>query len=104
MGKPAGPYSIGSDKLPGLSKLAEEMGELQQVLGKLIATGGEAAHWDGTDLAVRAKEELADVMAAVEFFAETNGLDDTEFYSRVERKFNQFQAWHEQQKRQDGTA
>jgi hypothetical protein len=48
--KPAGPYSIGSTVWPGLSKLVEEMGEVGQVVGKLIATGGDPAHRDGTDL------------------------------------------------------
>ena len=33
----AGPYSIGSDVWPGLSKLAEESGEVVQVIGKIVA-------------------------------------------------------------------
>jgi hypothetical protein len=34
------PFAIGSDAWPGTSKLLEEQGELVQVLGKLMATGG----------------------------------------------------------------
>jgi NTP pyrophosphatase (non-canonical NTP hydrolase) len=93
----AGPYSIGSDMLPGMSKLIEEMGELSQVLGKLIATGGKAGHWDGTDLRGRLKEELADVAAAAWFFATTNKLDDHEYHMRRVHKQELFQRWHAEQ-------
>lgn len=36
-----GPYSIGQGHWPGLARLIEELGELQQVLGKIMACGGE---------------------------------------------------------------
>lgn len=39
-------FAIGSPVWPGLSKLAEEAGETLQVVGKLMGTGGESAHWD----------------------------------------------------------
>lgn len=42
-----GDFSLGSKVWPGTSKLLEEMGELQQVLGKLIAVAGSTEHWDG---------------------------------------------------------
>lgn len=37
------PYGIGSDRWPGLAKLMEEMGELQEVLGKIMACEGPDA-------------------------------------------------------------
>ena len=89
-----GNYSIGSDVWPGLSKLTEEMGELQQVLGKLLGTGGEAKHWDGTDLRQRAEEEAADAQAALLFFVTHNGLNGAAFRERVKRKLALFNEWH----------
>ena len=92
----AGPYSIGSDRWPGMSKVIEETGELGQVLGKLIATGGDPEHWDGSDLRERLVDECGDVLAAVSFFAETNGiLDAVEL--RARRKIETFHQWHREQ-------
>jgi NTP pyrophosphatase (non-canonical NTP hydrolase) len=81
-----GPYSIGSDLWPGLSRLVEELGELSQVAGKLIGNGGETAHYDGTDLRARLAEEIADVLAAMSFVADSNGLDHQEIEKRAEAK------------------
>lgn len=97
MSKPAGDYSIGSGLWPGLSKLVEEMGEVQQVVGKLIATGGRTDHWDGSDLRVRLVEELADIAAAVTFVSQVNGLDADEFHDRRRAKIEQFFRWHFEQ-------
>lgn len=94
----AGPYSIGSDHWPGLSKLVEEMGELQQVLGKLIATNGDTTHWDGTDLRERLVDEMGDVLAAVAFFAEFNGLPEDDIAARANQKVDLFEAWHAAQR------
>ena len=91
-------YSIGSDTWPGLSKLIEECGEVQQVVGKLLGTGGAAEHWDGSDLRERLQEELGDLMAAVEFVMKHNGLDCMAIHSRASRKIKQFDEWHDQQR------
>jgi len=88
------PYSIGSDRWPGVSKLIEEMGEVQQVLGKLLGTGGQPAHWDGSDLRVRLHEELADLQAAMMFVIETNDLDGEAILARSNAKFLRFKQWH----------
>lgn len=93
----AGPYSIGSDTWAGLSKLIEEMGEVGQVVGKLIATGGAVEHWDGTNLRHRLSEETADLAAAIEFMAMVNGLDTNEWRERRRKKLAQFMAWHREQ-------
>jgi NTP pyrophosphatase (non-canonical NTP hydrolase) len=94
--KGSGDFSIGSNVWPGTSKLLEEMGELQQVLGKLIATAGETKHWEGKDLKERLIEELADVQGAIRFFqiknlsnASVEAID-----KRAEEKFHLFRKWH----------
>jgi hypothetical protein len=93
----AGPYSIGSDRWPGLSKLIEEMGEVGQVAGKLIATSGETAHWDGSDLRQRLLEETADLAAAIDFVTTINGLATDEWHARYRDKLALFAKWHREQ-------
>jgi NTP pyrophosphatase (non-canonical NTP hydrolase) len=92
---PAPDFSIGGDRWPGISKLIEEAGEVQQVCGKLLATGGEASHWDGSDLRQRLAEEIADVIAACEFVAAANHLPDLEL--RIAMKRERFWKWHRTQ-------
>lgn len=91
-----GPYSIGSTLWPGLSKVAEESGEIVQVIGKLMGTGGLVAHWDGSDLAVRMQEEIADLQAALEFLVGHNAelLDRDAIAARAAKKLTMFEQWH----------
>lgn len=91
------PYSIGSDVFNGLSKLVEEAGEVLQVVGKLMGTGGTRAHWDGTDLYLRIQEEVADLMAAAEFFASKN-LDLPAVEERKRKKLDLFHQWDQGQR------
>lgn len=90
----AGPFSIGSDVWPGISKLVEESGELGQVIGKLLATGGHEKHWDGSDLRERMRAELADLRAAIDFVAVVNELDLT---ARHAYKLRLFHTWQDRQ-------
>jgi NTP pyrophosphatase (non-canonical NTP hydrolase) len=90
----AGPYSIGSDCWPGLAKLGEECSEAGQVVGKIIAAGGESVHWDGSDLRHRLQEEIADVLAAAEFLTAVNGLDRQAIADRYASKITTFHRWH----------
>jgi NTP pyrophosphatase (non-canonical NTP hydrolase) len=92
---PAGPYEIGSDLWPGLAKLAEEAGELIQIVAKLVGASGRARYYDGTDLRERLVEECGDLTAAIAFFTETNGLG-TEVDARARAKLALFRHWHEQ--------
>lgn len=92
-----GSFSIGSNVWPGVSKLIEEMGELHQVLGKLIATHGASDHWDGTDLRQRLIEEMGDVAGALIFVQEVNALDGDAIAERAERKADLFRQWQEAQ-------
>lgn len=91
-----GPYAIGSNNWPGLAKLAEECGELVQVIGKLIAMGGAENydHWDGTHLRERLTEEMGDVRAAMIFVCETNDIPKENVHARADRKLVLFRQWH----------
>ena len=83
------PYTIGSDRWPGLSKLIEEAGEVIQVGGKLLGSGGSA------DLRVMLVEEIGDLYAALDFFVDKNLRPDRKaIESRRERKQLAFQRWH----------
>lgn len=90
-------YNIGSNTWPGLSKLIEEMGEVGQVVGKILGTGGVPNHWDGTNLVDRLHEELADLEAAIQFVKEINGLDLMRCAERRAEKVALFYEWHEAQ-------
>lgn len=81
----------------GIAKVVEECGELTVELGKLMAyPNGE--HPDAADrgpLLRRVENELADVLAAVEFFASENsaGLDLERIHSRRAMKLVRFRGW-----------
>lgn len=94
-----GPYAMGSDHWEGLAKLIEEAGEVVQVAGKLIGTGGDTHHWDGSDLKVRLEEEIADVVAAARYVVAKNGLDEVAIQRRVDKKLQLFLAWSNRVKR-----
>lgn len=88
------PYCIGSDEWNGLSKLIEELGELQQVCGKIIGSEGNADHWSG-DLMSKFVEELGDVYAAMDFFVDQNFSADENslIFSQSAKKYDLFQQW-----------
>lgn len=90
------PYSIGSQHCPGLSKLIEEAGEVQQVAGKIIGFGSLGVHWDGSDLRQRLEDEIADCIAATDFVVEVNNLDWDRIEARRRAKLATFRGWHEQ--------
>lgn len=87
-------FAFGSTIWPGLSKLLEESGETVQVIGKLIMTGGNTNHWDGTDLEKRLIEEMADLQAAIYFVVDNCLNDDSEFRQRSMMKLKLFEKWH----------
>jgi NTP pyrophosphatase (non-canonical NTP hydrolase) len=91
------PFGIGAEVYPGLAKVAEEAGELLQVVGKLVATSGGAIHYDGTDLRARLIEECGDLLAAIGYLTATNGIAD-EVAERAARKRELFQAWHDDER------
>jgi NTP pyrophosphatase (non-canonical NTP hydrolase) len=87
-------FNFGSTIWPGLSKVMEECGEVVQVCGKLMATSGAVAHWDGTNLKTRLEEELADVLAATTFVITHCELDRTSIIERARLKLALFDRWH----------
>lgn len=93
----AGPFSIGSNVWPGISKMIEESAEVLQVTGKLMGTGGAVDHWDGSNLRERLQEEIADAQAAQQFVIETNGLDHSAITNRFREKLELFRRWHREQ-------
>lgn len=95
-------FCIGSSVWPGLSKLIEECGEVLQIAGKLIATGGKEQHYDGSNLRQRLMEELPDLLAAIDFFCQVNKIPGKMLDMRYNEKLAQFRKWHQEQKR--GTA
>lgn len=88
-------FGIGSPSWPGLAKVAEECGELLQVIGKIIAYPDRVDHPDGTaDLRARLIEEMADVSATIQFAMEANYLSASDWLTRSEYKLERFRYWH----------
>lgn len=86
----------------GLAKLAEEMGELQQVVGKKLAYYATDEHPDGgPPLSERLHDEIADVMAACMFVAQTHGLNVDSIAERSMRKLKLFEEWHKDENNND---
>lgn len=86
-------FAIGDAGWPGISKLVEEAGEVLQVCGKLMGTGGDPKHWDGTHLKLRLEEEIADLLAATSFVVDHCGLKDSVIQARVNQKRALFEYW-----------
>lgn len=78
----------------GVAKLIEECGELQQALGKKLAWWDtDEPHWDGSVLSERLIEEMGDVLAAIEFVAETLHLNWKDVLDRKRTKDVMFETW-----------
>jgi NTP pyrophosphatase (non-canonical NTP hydrolase) len=93
-------FYIGADEWPGLSKLIEECGEVLQIVGKLIAVDGDvsAPHWDRQDLKESLENELADLMAAIDFIGDHCEIDTARISNRAEVKRALFEKWHQEDK------
>src|SRR3954462_9314698 len=92
------PFCLGSYVLPGISKLTEEFGEALQVMGKLIATGGNTEHYDKSigNLKLRLRDELADSQAAIDAFMRLNfdKRGRKAFSTRYFKKYQTYLQWH----------
>lgn len=97
----ANPFAIGSQIWPGIAKLSEELGELLQICGKIVAfpdlRRGDT-HPDGSDLVERLEKELGDVLAACRFIIEANGADELRIDERMQMKLARFHAWHDNER------
>lgn len=81
----------------GLAKLAEECGELLQVIGKRLAYYHTDEHPDGgPPLPRRLEDEIADVIAAATFVVQNNRLDISRINQRIKEKSLLFTGWHGQ--------
>lgn len=87
-------FAIGDQDWPGISKLIEEMGEVQQICGKLLGTRGNLRHWNVPDLRVALEDELADLWAALTFVQKYAGLDQKRMADRVIAKLDKLIEWH----------
>lgn len=96
----SGDFSIGGKLWPGTSKLVEEMGEVGQVLGKLIGSHGVVEHYDGSNLRDKLVEELGDLLAAIAFFGEQNltAEEKERITERTEKKYARFEQWQREGK------
>lgn len=78
----------------GASKLIEECGELQQVLGKFLTYGMDVPHPDGKGpLRPRIEDEIADVLAACRYVIDRNDLDPHKINERMHAKIALFKSW-----------
>lgn len=80
-------------KWHGLRKAAEECGELVVELMKL-ATFPDGKHpARKRSLVISTEEELADVLAAVDYFIDRNKLDRAKIERRKAAKYKKFSKW-----------
>lgn len=81
-----------------LAKTVEELGELQQVLGKKLAYYRTDSHPDGKgSLKRRMEEEISDVIAVLECVIEEWHLDGSFISERTNEKYFKFKEWNKQQ-------
>lgn len=71
-----------------LGKLTEEMGEVQQVIGKILVHGFVAVDFDGTvyDNRRDLEKELGDVGAAIRLMAVAEDVDPRKILKRADKK------------------
>jgi NTP pyrophosphatase (non-canonical NTP hydrolase) len=88
-------FAIGDTEWPGISKLAEESGEVVQVIGKLMGTGGKLDHWDGSKLNEELNKEIGDLLAAIRFVVRhCPNIDSNTINERADLKLRRFEQWH----------
>lgn len=81
----------------GLTKLVEECGELVQIAAKRIAYPHIEDHPDGKgSIFIRLEDEIADVLAAIDFVVVMNELDFAAITMRREQKQKRFLEWHQE--------
>lgn len=89
-------YQFNDPRWPGLAKVVEEMGELNQVIGKLMTCGGELVYPWGEKESFKDKfeEEIGDVLGALFFFMNTcPEVDAKAIINRASIKSELFTIW-----------
>lgn len=74
-------------------KLMEEAGELVQALGKLGPFPADPHPDGGPPLRQRIENEIADVLAACQYFVAANGLNPSAISERQYEKLAKFRKW-----------
>ena len=84
---PPGPYSIGSDTWPGLSRLAADAAQVVRVACTIMGNCGDTEPEAETDgLRESLQEELGDLRAAIDYVIGKNALDWDAVNRRRDRK------------------
>ena len=82
----------------GLSKLLEELGELSQIAAKKLAYMDIDEHPDGKgSMKLRLEEEIADVLASLEFVCYKFNLNRNFIETRCNIKYDLFLKWDKQE-------
>lgn len=88
-------YLNGTTRYFGVAKVIEETGEINQLLGKLIACPDEP-HWDGKGYVKdRLPDEIADGLASLIYFL-CNNYDDkviNKVKKRMNSKLKKYNKW-----------
>lgn len=79
-------FRVQSDRFPGAAKLAEECNETSQVLMKIIGGDKSPKTW------AHLEEEIADTLAAIQFFRQHNPTNDAGISQRVIMKLERWNA------------
>jgi hypothetical protein len=86
---PPGPYSIGSDTWPGLSRLAADAAQVVRVAWTIMGNCGDTqpeAEAETNGLRESLQEELGDLRAAIDYVIGKNALDWDAVNRRRDRK------------------
>ena len=75
------------------TKLAQATGKAMQVIGKLMGTGGDPNHWDGTNLRDRLEHSLSELLGAGAFAAKLCDVEEM-VEARKMLKLGVFRCWH----------
>lgn len=86
------------DKL-GLTKVIEECSELIQICAKKSAFMDEDFHPDGQFMRGEIEREIADVLASIEFVAETWNLNREVINARMRMKLRRYNDWNREPKK-----
>lgn len=90
-----------SARWPGIAKMIEELGEVLQVLGKILGQPRPVDDeftkpdhgWRGENLRALLEDEVGDALAAADFVMRLEKLDREKIEKRRAKKLAQFSLW-----------